>query len=213
MLRFAWSWRCSSLGAAPPQPCMQAGRQAGGWALQSSRLDSETAAECWPMIRPFGHSQCKFNNYKKKKIGKRLCHLLHESLQRNLTFRHHFQLCAEPATVSLAGEPCEGCKRVAWGSGPQADAFSHSSFTPHRRTPRARQGSGFSWCSQLCLAQKTEIPVPGRCSPPCPAHSQRQPGQQPGSWLSLSRRGLGIWILSQSASQPAHLGRGNCVVL
>lgn len=161
------------------------------------------------MIQPFGHSQCKFNNYRKQ-LGKRRSRLLHESLQRNLTLRNHFPLCAELATVSPAREPCEGCKPVACGTGTQADAFSHPTFYSAQEDAKNAKSSGLSWRAPLSSSPKQ--PSMGRCSPPCSAHSQRRPGQQPGSWLCFSLRGALDLDSISSAPQPAHLCHGNCAV-
>jgi hypothetical protein len=152
----------------------------------------------------------KFNNYKKK-LGKRPCHLLHESLQRNLTLRHHFPLCAELSQLCHQREtPARAASQSPVALEPKRTLSLTPRFTPRRRTPRTPRAPAFRGVPSFRLAQNS--PVSGRCSPPCLAHSQRRPGQQPGSWLCLSLRGAVDLDSISSAPQPAHLGRGNCAV-
>lgn len=122
-----------------------------GWLPGTATLRTQFRNSCCVLASDptiWSLTKCKFNNYKKNE-GKRLCHLPHESLQRNLTFKRHFPLWAELATVSPAGEPCVGCKRVSWGSGPQADAFSHHTFYSAQEDAKSAKSSGLSWGAQL----------------------------------------------------------------
>lgn len=176
-----------------------------------SGFKSETAAACWPTIRQFSHSQCKFNNYKKMYY-----HLIHESLHRNVAFRHHLLLrfAQNMQFVVTNRRTVPGCKQDrAKSFGPQAAAFSHTLLLCEGGRQARHSASAFHGLPSFSLAQET-IPAPGRCSPSCLIYSQRQPRQQPGLplCLCLSQCRLGISIPSRSAPQPSQLDRGNCAV-